>query len=148
MNRICIVGRLTRDPESRVTSTGKTYATFSVAVNKKFKPQDSNERDADFFNVKVWDKTADYVTNYLAKGRLVSVDGRIESRRYTDQQGVQKEIWEISADNVNGLDRPRDDAAGGAPAASGGYNQGGAPSASRTPRTAPAETEYDPFADE
>lgn len=150
MNRICIVGRLTRDPEMRVTTTGKSYATFSVAVNKKFKPQDPNERDADFFNVKVWDKTAEYVTNYLAKGRLVSVDGRIESRRYTDQQGVQKEIWEIAADNVNGLDRPRDDA-GGAPAPSSAPagNQGSYGSAPRPSRgTAPAENEYDPFADE
>ena len=144
MNRIAIVGRLTRDPEVRTTSTGKNYATFSVAVNKRIKPQDPNERDADFFNVKVWGNTADYVGNYLTKGRLVSVDGRMESRKYTDQQGVQREIWEVVADNVNGLDRPKDDS-GSAPA---GERSAPAPRSGGGGGAAPAADEYDPFADE
>lgn len=150
MNRICLVGRLTRDPELRTTTTGKNYATFSVAVNKRIKPQDPNERDADFFNIKVWGQQADYVNNYLTKGRLVSVEGRIESRKYTDQQGVQREIWEVNCDNIQGLDRPRDDQ-GAAPSQGGGeapaarsYGGGSRPAAT----VAPSADEYDPFADE
>jgi single-strand DNA-binding protein len=147
LNRITLVGRLTRDPELRTTTTGRNFATFGIAVQKRIKPQDPNERDADFFNVKVWGQTADYVSNYLTKGRLVAVDGRMESRRYTDQQGVQKEIWEVAADNVNGLDRPRDDAGqgGGSEAGSRPASSGGGRSA---PSAAPNPDEYDPFADE
>lgn len=137
MNRIVIIGRLTRDPELRTTSTGKSYAMFSVAVNKRIKPQNEGEPTADFFNVKVWGQTADYVGNYLTKGRLVSVDGRMESRKYTDQQGIQREAWEINADSVSGLDRPRDDA-----------SQSGSNSPKAAQPTAQSGEEWDPFSDE
>jgi len=141
LNRIALVGRLTRDPELRTTSTGKNFVNFSIAVTKRIKPSDPNERDADFFNIKAWGQTADYVNNYLTKGRLVSVDGRMESRRYTDKDGNNREIWEVVADNVAGLDRPRDDAGSGGGSASGSGGGGG--------RVAePADDEYDPFADE
>lgn len=146
VNRIILIGRLTRDPELRTTTTGRNLATFSIAVQKRMKPQDPNERDADFFNIKAWGQTADYVSNYLTKGRLVAVDGRMESRRYVDNQGNNREIWEVTADNVNGLDRPRDDGEGGgggshAPSQSygGGRSQ---------PTAAPSPDEYDPFADD
>ncbi|HEY0866607.1 MAG TPA: single-stranded DNA-binding protein [Fimbriimonas sp.] len=143
LNRVVLIGRLTRDPEFRTTPNGKNYAAFGIAVQKRIKPQDPNERDADFFNIKVWGQSAEYVKNYLTKGRLVSIDGRLETRRYTDQQGVQKDIFEIVADNVQGLDRPRDDS-GAAPSGNTGYSSGGG-----APRpAAPAEDEYDPFADE
>jgi single-strand DNA-binding protein len=142
VNRVILVGRLTRDPEHRTTPNGKAYATFGLAVRKRFKPADPNERDADFFNIKVWGQSAEYVKNYLTKGRLVSVDGRLETRRYTDQQGVQKDIFEIVAENVQGLDRPRDDAGGAG--TGGGHSSAGGDSA----RTSTAqEDEYDPFAE-
>jgi single-strand DNA-binding protein len=108
-NRIVLIGRLTRDPETRTTTTGKSYATFSIAVDKGRKPTDPSEPSADFFNVKAWGHGAEYVGNYLTRGRLVAIDGRIESRKYTDKEGVPREIWEVTADNVKGLDRPRDD---------------------------------------
>lgn len=111
---------------------------FGIAVRKRFKPQDPNERDADFFNIKCWGQTSDYVKNYLNKGRLVAVDGRLETRRYTDQQGNQRDLFEIVADNVHALDGPRDD--------SGPSHGGGGGGATRS--AAPAEDEYDPFADE
>jgi single-strand DNA-binding protein len=104
-----LIGRLTRDPETRTTTTGKTYAVFSIAVDKSRKPTDPNEPTADFFNVKVWGQTVDYVSNYLTKGRLIAVDGRIESRKYIDKEGVSREIWEVTADTVKGLDRPKED---------------------------------------
>lgn len=109
MNRILLIGRLGKDPEIRTTTTGKNYATFSLAVNKRIKSSDGSQ-DSDWFNVKVWGQKAEYVNNYLTKGRLVSVEGRMESRKYTDQQGMSREIWEVTADEVNGLDRPKEQA--------------------------------------
>ena len=108
LNRIILIGRLTRDPELRTTSTGKDVVEFSIAVNKRIKPQDG--ADADFFRVKAWGQTAKYVSDYIGRGRLVAVDGRLESRKYTDKDGNSREIVEIVADNINGLDRPKDDA--------------------------------------
>ena len=133
INRVVLIGRLTRDPELRTTSTGKNVVEFSIAVNKRIKPQEG--ADADFFRIKAWGQTADYVSNYISKGRLVGVDGRLETRKWTDQNGANRETIEIVADNVNALDRPREE--GGAPAASGGGRA-----------AAPPSDEYDPFADE
>ena len=104
INRVVLVGRLTRDPELRTTTTGKNVVEFSIAVTKKFKPQDGSA-DADFFRVKAWGGSADYVANYLTKGRLVGVDGRLEQRRFTDSSGANREVIEIVADHVQGLDR-------------------------------------------
>lgn len=145
INRVVLVGRLTRDPEMRTTTTGKNVVEFSIAVNKKFKPQDGSP-DADFFRCKAWGQTAEFVSNYLNKGRLVAVDGRIEQRKYTANDGTNREIFEIVADNVHGLDRPRDEQGGGGYASGGGNANmgGGAPVGG----PAPAEDEYDPFADE
>lgn len=141
VNRVVLIGRLTRDPELRTTQTGKSVVEFSIAVNKRTKPQDGSP-DADFFRVKAWGQTADYVNNYITKGRLVAVDGRLETRKWTDQNGANRESVEVVADNVNALDRPRDDAGGG-----GGNSNGGGGGGSR-PAPAPAQDEYDPFADE
>jgi single-strand DNA-binding protein len=132
INRVVLIGRLTRDPELRTTSTGKNVVEFSIAVNKRIKPQEG--ADADFFRIKAWGQTADYVNNYISKGRLVGVDGRLETRKWTDQNGANRETIEIVADNVNALDRPREE--GGAPATSGGGRA-----------AAPPSDEYDPFGD-
>lgn len=128
MNRVCLIGRLTRDPELRTTGTGKSVVTFSIAVTKKIKPTDGSP-DADFFTVSAWGQQAEYVSNYLTKGRLVSVDGRLQSRKYTASDGNNREVVEVVADNVQGLDRPKDGDV--KPAASA---------------SAPMEDEYDPFA--
>lgn len=134
INRVVLVGRLTRDPELRQTTSGKSVCDFSIAVNKRVKPSDGSP-DADFFRVNCWDKTAEYVANYLAKGRLVAVDGRLSARKYTASDGTNREVVEIVADNVQGLDRPRDDAGAPAAGAAGG-------------KSVPSDAEYDPFADE
>ncbi len=140
LNRINLIGRLVRDPELRTTNTGKNVVEFSIAVQKRLKPRDPNEPDADFFRVKAWNQTAEYVSNYLTKGRLVVVDGRMESRKFVDNNGANREVWEVVADNVSGLDRPRED---GAPAGAG------SPAAARPAGgAAPSADEYDPFADE
>ncbi len=131
LNRITLVGRLTRDPELRTTSTGKDVVEFSIAVNKRIKPAEG--ADADFFRVKAWGQTASYVGEYIGRGRLVSVDGRLESRKYTDKDGNNREIVEIVADNVNALDRPREDAE---------------PRQESRGKAKPAPDPYDPFEDE
>ncbi len=138
LNRVVLIGRLTRDPELRTTNTGKNVCDFSIAVQKRIKPTDGSP-DADFFRVNAWGQTADFVANYLHKGRLVAVEGRLQSRKYTASDGTNREVVEIVADNVQGLDRPRDDAGGG----------GGEPVGARAAvAAAPSADEYDPFADE
>lgn len=134
INRVVLVGRLTRDPELRQTTTGKDVCSFSIAVNKRFKPQDGSP-DADFFNITAWGKTAEFVANYLNKGRLVAVDGRLQQSRFTDKDGNDREKVEVVADTVQGLDRPRDDMGGG----------GGGSAPERT--QVADEDEFDPFAD-
>lgn len=134
------MGRLTRDPELRTTSTGKSVVSFSIAVDSPFKDE-QGEKKTSFFRVSAWGKTAEFVSNYLNKGRLVAVDGRLESRKYTDKDGNNREVVEVVADNVQGLDRPKDDAGGqtaGAmreTAGGGGEKPAGA-------------DDYDPFAED
>jgi len=137
INRVVLVGRLTRNPEQRTTGTGKTVVGFGIAVNKRMKPQDGSP-DADFFSVTAWDKTAEYVANYLTKGRLVAVEGALQSRKYPTSDGQNREVVEIIADSVQGLDRPKDDE-GHVPMPAGRTGMAD---------VAPKEDEYDPFADQ
>ena len=139
INRVVLVGRLVRDPELRTTTTGKSVTSFTIAVSKRFKPQDGGP-DADFFRVTAWQKTAEFVANYLTKGRLIAIDGRIQSRKYTTKEGVDREVVEVVAESVEALDRPRDD---------DGSRGNAAPSADPEPvAVAASEDEYDPFADD
>lgn len=134
LNRVVLIGRMTKDPELRTTQTGRNVAEFSIAVDKRVKPQTQNDPTADFFRIKAWGQTADFVANYGSKGRLTAVDGRLETRRFTDTNGNNREIVEIVADNVNLLDRPRED------------DQ--KPAANNRVSSPNNEDEYDPFADE
>ena len=101
MNRVILIGRLARDPELRFTQSGKSVANFSVAVNRPF----SKDGEADFFNIVVWGKTAENCANYLAKGRLVALEGRLQNRSYETQTGEKRYITEIVANTVKFLDR-------------------------------------------
>lgn len=138
VNNVVLIGRLTRDPELRTTTTGKNVCSFSIAVQKRIKPQDGSP-DADFFNIVAWNKDADYVVNYLTKGRLVAVEGRLQARKYTASDGSNREVVEIVANSVQGLDRPREDHGSGEPTARAAVAPAGGP---------PPADEYDPFADE
>ncbi len=135
VNRVVLIGRLTRDPELRMTTSGKKVCEFSIAVQKRMKPMDGSP-DADFFRVIAWEKTAEFLTNYVGKGRLVAVDGRLQSRKYTAADGTNREITEIVSDTVQPLDRPREDQPRDTVEA--GAVSGDA---------APSVDEYDPFAD-
>jgi single-strand DNA-binding protein len=137
VNSVVLIGRLTRDPELRTTTTGKNVCSFSIAVQKRIKPQDGSP-DADFFNIVAWNKDADYVVNYLTKGRLVAIEGRLQARKYTASDGSNREVVEVIANSVQGLDRPREDQGDGGSRAPAAVSTAGAPAAD----------EYDPFADE
>lgn len=103
MNKVFLIGRLTKDPELRYTGSNIAVATFTVAVNKPFANQ-NGEREADFINIVVWRKQAENVKNYLSQGSQVAIDGRIQTRSYDDQEGKKRYVTEVVADNVQFLD--------------------------------------------
>lgn len=103
MNLVLMIGRLTRDPEMRVIqSTGNFVTGFSIAVDRAFKTKDGT--DVDFFNVSVFGKQAESCNNYLAKGRLVAVKGRLQNDNYTTRTGEKRYSVNIIADQVQFLD--------------------------------------------
>lgn len=102
MNKVFLIGRLTRDPELRYTGSNIAVATFSIAVNRNFQNQ-QGEREADFFNIVVWRKQAENVKNYLTQGSQVAIDGRLQSRSYDDNNGQKRYVTEVVADNVEFL---------------------------------------------
>lgn len=106
MNKVCLVGRITRDPEIRYTSSGIANVLFTIAVNRQFQSQ-NGERQADFISCVVWRQTAEYMAKYIRKGYLLSVEGRIQTRNYQDQSGQTRYITEVVCDSVNNL-TPRD----------------------------------------
>ena len=102
MNRVDLVGRLTRDPELRHTTSGRAVCQINLAINRTFTNQ-NGEREADFINVVVWDKQAENVSKYVTKGRLVSVEWRLQSRSYDDKDGKKVYVTEVVANNVQFL---------------------------------------------
>ncbi|PNZ31295.1 single-stranded DNA-binding protein [Staphylococcus petrasii] len=103
INRAILLGRLTKDPEYRTTPSGVAVATFTLAVNRTF-TNANGEREADFINCVVFRKQADNVNNYLFKGSLAGVDGRIQSRSYENQEGRKIFVTEIVCDSVQFLE--------------------------------------------
>ncbi|MGG6839948.1 UNVERIFIED_CONTAM: single-stranded DNA-binding protein [Mammaliicoccus sciuri] len=106
INKAVLVGRLVRDPEYRTTPSGVQVATFTLAVNHIFTNQ-QGEREADFINCVVFRKTAENVNNYLSKGSLAGVEGRLQSRSYENQEGRRVYVTEVVCDNVQFLE-PKD----------------------------------------
>ncbi|GAW29384.1 single-stranded DNA-binding protein [Carboxydocella sp. ULO1] len=102
LNRIILIGRLTRDPELRYTNTGKAVARFTLAVDRPFKNQ-AGEREADFINVVVWGQMAENCSKYLSKGKLAAVDGRLEIRSFEGQDGQKRWVAEVAAETVRFL---------------------------------------------
>lgn len=109
LNRVILVGRLTRDPDLRYTTNGGVAVTrFTVAVNRKFTNQ-QGERETDFINVVAWRALAENCGNYLKKGSLVAIEGRIQTRSYENQEGRTVYVTEVVADDVRFLSIPRGD---------------------------------------
>ena len=107
LNRVVLIGRLTRDPELRYTTSGIAVANFSLAVDRPYTNQ-QGERETDFIRVVVWRKLAETVANYMAKGRLVAVDGRLQISNYEDKEGNKRQSAEVVAENVRFLDKAKD----------------------------------------
>ncbi|WP_049395061.1 single-stranded DNA-binding protein [Staphylococcus haemolyticus] len=103
INRIILVGRLTKDPEYRQTPNGIDVTNFTLAVNRNFKSK-NGEQQADFINVVVFRNQAQNVNNYLSKGSLAGVDGRIQSRSYENKEGQRVFVTEVVADSVQFLE--------------------------------------------
>lgn len=106
LNVVCLCGRLVADPDIRVTTGGKHVANFTLAVPKRYANPESTDT-ADFFQCVAWNQQADYCENYLTKGRLISLSGRLQTRKYTKGDETRV-ITEIIIENVNGMDKPRD----------------------------------------
>ena len=103
MNKVILIGRLTRDPELRYTSSNIPVATFSLAVDRTFTGQ-NGERETDFINIIIWRKQAENVCNFLDKGSLVSVEGRIQTGSFNDKDGNKRYSFDVVADNVQFLE--------------------------------------------
>lgn len=121
INQVILMGRLTRDPETRTTPSGKSVTSFSIAVDRV-----GQDDQADFFDVTAWEKTGELVQQYLSKGRRVLVQGRLRQDSWDDKEtGKKRSRVEVTATDVTFLDGPGGDNAGGssAPASSGNSNK-------------------------
>ena len=118
LNKIFIMGRLTRDPELRRTQNGTAVTSFTLAVDRDFKNADGT-KDTDFIDVVAWRNTAEFVSKYFSKGRMIVVDGRLEMRDWTDKEGNKRTSAEVVVANAYFGDSKRDDSSN-----SGSYNGG------------------------
>ncbi|RUS44989.1 single-stranded DNA-binding protein [Cohnella sp. AR92] len=130
LNRVILIGRLTKDPELRYTPAGVAVATFTLAVDRPFSSRDNGgerEREADFIPVVTWRQLAETCANYLRKGRLAAVEGRIQVRNYENNEGRRVYVTEVIADNVRFLESQNRESTGQGPSSSGGsgYGSGG-----------------------
>lgn len=109
LNRIVLMGRLTRDPELRRTQSGTAVTSFTLAVDRDFKGQ-NGEKETDFIEIVAWRNTAEFVCNYFTKGRMAVVEGRLQIRDWTDKNGNKRNSAEVVADNIYFGDSKRETA--------------------------------------
>jgi len=144
MNVVVLVGRVVADPELKYTPNGTAVCQLRIAVDRRFK-NESGERESDFFDVVAWRQSAEFAANYLTKGRLVAVHGRLQSRSWVQQDGQKRSKVEVVADNIQGLDRPKESAV---PTSGAGYGPSEAPMTVPEPDLDDFENSYDPFESE
>nr|DAV82301.1 MAG TPA: Single strand binding protein [Caudoviricetes sp.] len=121
LNKIFIMGRLTRDPELRTTNSGTSVASFSLAVDRNYKGADG-EKETDFIDCVAWRQTGEFAAKYFTKGRMAVVEGRLQIRPWTDKEGNNRRSAEVIVDNMYFGDSKRDGDTGGARPASGPVN--------------------------
>ena len=149
LNHIVIMGRLTRDPELRRTGSGTAVASFTVAVDRDFGKNENGEKETDFIDCVAWRNTAEYISKYASKGRMVVVSGRLQIRGWTDKDGNKRRTAEVVADNVYFADSKRESDGGNAYGgntyggnAYGGNNYGGNNFGGYAAPAAPAAPSY------
>lgn len=122
LNRIILIGRLTKEPELRYTQSGIAVAKFTLAVDRR--QSKDREKETDFIDIVVWQKAAENCANYLGKGSMVAVEGRLQVRSYEDSQGIRRKAAEVIADNVRFLPRSKEGGTASGNTAHGSENSG------------------------
>lgn len=125
LNRVILIGRLATDPEAKYTPSGIAVTTFRIAVDRPISAeakQSGQEKQADFIDIVAWRQNAEYAAQYLSKGRLIAVEGKLQIREYVTNDGQRRRAAEVVVDNLKGLDRPRDQEGG--EGGGGGYAGG------------------------
>ncbi len=143
LNRIILIGRLTQDPELRYTQSGAAVASFSLAVDRQ-RANQAGERETDFINIVAWQKLGELCAQYLRKGRMAAVEGRLQIRQYENREGQKVRAAEVVADNVRFLDRGAD----AAPSDSTGSQRTPETAAAKKPAAASQRYQDDPFAED
>ena len=144
LNKIFVMGRLTRDPELRRTQNGTAVAGFALAVDRDYKNADGT-KETDFIDVVAWRSSAEFVSKYFAKGRMAVVEGRLQIRDWTDKEGSKRRSAEVVADNVYfGDSKKEGDSSGG----SYGGSSGGYKAAGKAVDVEPGEGEFAEIEDE
>ena len=109
LNRVLIIGRIGKDPEVRHTQSGQSVASFSVATDESYKDQSGQKVEkTEWHRITAWGKQAEFIGNYLGKGRLVYIEGKIETRKWTDNNGQERYTTEIKAERVQAMDKRPD----------------------------------------
>jgi single-strand DNA-binding protein len=147
LNKIILMGRLTRDPELRHTQSGVAVASFALAVDRDFKDRSTGEKSTDFIDVVAWRQTGEFVSKYFTKGRMAVVEGRLQISDWTDKDGNKRRAAEVVADNVYFGDTKRDNEGG---SYQGGY-QGGYSRPSAAPdygMPSPADDQFSDLTDD
>lgn len=128
MNKIMLIGRLTKDPELRYTQSGSAVTSFTLAVNRRFQNQ-NGEREADFINCVAWQKSGEFVANYFKKGQLMALEGRLQVRSYDGNDGQRRWVTEVIAEQIEFVGPKDSSNAGGGRQDYQNTNSGFAPSA-------------------
>ena len=138
LNRIVLMGRLTREPELRTTTSGTNVTSFTLAVERDF-VRVGEDRQSDFIDIVAWEKRADFVNKYFRKGQLVAVEGRLQTRKWEDKEGNKRTAFEVIADGCHFAERRQDSGHGSPPHPA----YGAAPSPA--PASAPKQDEAPPL---
>lgn len=147
INNVVLTGRLTRNPELRVTQSGVNVTTFMLAVDRQFSNRDG-KRDADFISCVLWRKVAENFCNYAYKGRLVGIEGRIQTRKYEDKNGQRVYVTEVVGNNFDLLDNKNSSQQAQKQPSQSGYGQSGRNYQSNNQNTSQSnyQANSDPFA--
>ncbi len=149
LNKVVLMGRLTRDPELKHTQTNTSVTSFTLAVDRSFARQ-GEERQTDFIDIVAWRNTAEFVTRYFRKGQLVAVSGRLQTRKWQDNQGNNRTAYEVVADEVFFAESRRDSSGGDSfqPSGPSSFAPPAVQEAPHTETPKPSTSAYDDFSDD